>query len=610
MTDLPGVEVGRFVEAVFGAGDEAVQAMLAGRLRARELACGEVLWRQGEAASAVVFVRSGRLLVEVVEADGEVKTAGEVGRGQAIGMVEVISGRPRVTTLTAMRATSLLVLDADDFEAVVAAAPAFVLPLMRGLATRLSAAIRGEQGFTAPETIAVLLLGQDPGLRTFVLELAAELRAHGSVHVVDAGVVDGRFRRGAARAPIGEGDGSLERWLDALDDAHDFDLYVADAEDSPWTRRCLARADRILLVADGREDPGLRPIERLASEDGPAANRAQRDLVLLLPRDSAGPRGTAAWLGARGALRHHHVRFGHPGDRARVARRLANRAVGLVLSGGAARGMVHLGVIRGLLEAGVPIDVVGGTSAGGGVAALLGLDLSVEAMTEGIVDSWLESGVFTRPRLPIVSLLDTERVRQAMEPWVEGWNMEDLWRECFVVATNLTRARAEVIDRGPVWHAVLSTSAIPGLLPPTFRGGEVLVDGGVIDNLPVGVMLQRNPGPAIASDVSDASGMVRADPVLEVSPSNSELIRELINPFDHNTRVPWIGTTLLATATCSSRLHPSLHERLLAYLRPDTSGLPALNFDDAQPMIQVGYDAVRAALDAGAFASVLGGKAR
>lgn len=607
MSTITSAEVEHFVDTVFGGLDEAVQELLERRLVRRVLGHGAVLWRAGDVADHVAFVVHGRLRVEVLEADGDWRDAGEIGRGQAIGVAEVVGRRARVGTVTAMRESELLLLSGADFEAIVDRAPAFVVPMMRSLATRLGAALRGEQGFSAPETVAILPLERDVPLQALVEALARQLQRYVSVHAVDAFRVDNHFRPGSARdREDGPDSEAIDRWLDDLDDSHDVDLYLADPEDTPWTRRCLRRADRIILVASATADPELRPIERLTDADGPVPNSAHRELLLLHAEGTASPRGTAQWLERRSLARLHHVRQGRDGDLARVARRLIGRCVGLVLSGGAARGMVHIGVIRALLEAGVPIDAVGGASAGGGVGVLLAADLSPDDMVAGITDAWLRSGVFSRPKIPLVSILESDRVRDGMIRWLGERNMEDLWRDCYVVATNLTRARLEVIDRGPAWHALLATSAIPGLLPPALRGGDVLVDGGVLDNLPIAEMLRRNPGKVIASDVGDASDTVRADPGLEVCPSNASLLLERLNPFDTDTIVPWIGTTLFATVTCASRIRdPELMDDLIHYFRPDLTGLPALAFDDPEPLLAAGYQAGMAAVEAGAFASVL-----
>ncbi|HGG57359.1 MAG TPA: cyclic nucleotide-binding domain-containing protein, partial [Nannocystis exedens] len=399
MSEITSAEVLHFVNTVFGGLDEAAQELIRGCLRREVIACGEVLWSAGQPAENIAFVLRGRLQVAVIEADGDLRGAGEIGRGQALGVAEVVGRRSRVATVRAMRETEILLLSGTDFEEVVGLAPAFVVPLMRSLATRLGAALRGEQSFRAPETVAIVPLAEGMDLKSLVEQMQSLAEHYVSVHSVDADRVDQKFGEGRGRGPLqGAEHEALASWLDELDDTHEFDLYVADPGDTPWTRRCLARADRILLVAPAGASPALKPVEQLFADGGPVPNDAHRELLLLHPAGTSQPQGTAAWLRLRAVERRHHVRSGRSDDLARVVRRLLGRCVGLVLSGGAARGMCHIGLIRGLQGAGVPIDAVGGASAGGGVGVLLAADLSPAEIVRAIQETWLESRVFTRPK--------------------------------------------------------------------------------------------------------------------------------------------------------------------------------------------------------------------
>ncbi|MCA9684220.1 MAG: patatin-like phospholipase family protein, partial [Myxococcales bacterium] len=176
----------------------------------------------------------------------------------------------------------------------------------------------------------------------------------------------------------------------------------------------------------------------------------------------------------------------------------------MVLSGGGARGFAHIGVVAALREAGLIFDAVGGTSAGGGVAVLTAAGFSRDDMLRGISEAWLESGVFRRLSPSPWSqrgLLDCVALEQSVGRWLDGVEFEDLQRECFVVATDLRGGQKAVLDSGPTTEAVLATSAIPVLLPPVVRGKGLLVDGGLVDNLPVEVMTGRRPGMVVASDV-------------------------------------------------------------------------------------------------------------
>ena len=227
----------------------------------------------------------------------------------------------------------------------------------------------------------------------------------------------------------------------------------------------------------------------------------REELVLLHPGTAQRPSGTAGWLAKRDLHAHHHVRLGDQTHMQRLARRLAGRALGLVLSGGGARGFAHVGVLRAMEELGIEIDLIGGTSmgalVGGQYARGLGLHESLELNRR-----------FANPKqlfdytLPLTSLMASRKLTRVMMGTYGDVRIEDLWRPFFCVSSNLTRAEAIIHRSGPLWEAVRASIAIPGIFTPILRGGDVLVDGGVMNNFPVDVMVRLcEGGPVIGSNV-------------------------------------------------------------------------------------------------------------
>ncbi|NVB43550.1 patatin-like phospholipase family protein [Pseudenhygromyxa sp. WMMC2535] len=263
-------------------------------------------------------------------------------------------------------------------------------------------------------------------------------------------------------------------------------------------------------VERGAEPSALYLVVARASEDARAIAQTcasidepgPRELVIVHERARGPSKGCAAQRQAACARRVHHLRPGERRGLAALIRHLRGQSVGLVLNGGGARAFAHIGVIAGLRDAGLEIDAFAGTSAGAGVAVLAAADFSVEDMTRGLTEAWLDSGVFrSLARAPRRSLLDPEGLRRCVETWLGELEFESLERECFTVATNLRLGVAEILDRGPTADAVLAAAAIPGLLPPVEREGERFVDGGLVDELPIAAMSARRPGLVIASDV-------------------------------------------------------------------------------------------------------------
>src|SRR5690606_12446049 len=160
--------------------------------------------------------------------------------------------------------------------------------------------------------------------------------------------------------------------------------------------------------------------------------------------------------------------------------------------GGGARGYAHLGVLRALEARGVPVDVVGGTSMGALLGAGIALDRDSAELTERALTIAAKRSPLIDFTLPFAAAATGGKVTRLLQRECGDARIEDLWRPYFCMATNLTRAESQVIDRGFAWEAVRASIAIPGLFPPFLRdGSDVLVDGGVMNGLPADVMRER-----------------------------------------------------------------------------------------------------------------------
>ena len=376
-------------------------------------------------------------------------------------------GQRRTATVTARRPSTLLRIGAAQFAEVLSAHPAVHQAVTRQLVTRLDRAQRHVAGSREPAIVAVLGAGSgasvDVRVREIASRLASTLRAAG--HPASSCVMDPDLD--ASR---------LER-------AGELVLVAGMAADLGTARHWF---DRVLLVVDGSARPEW--VARLP-------RCGATDLVLVHPASTPVPTGSARLIDAAGVTEHHHLREDHPGDMARLARRLVGREHVLVLGGGGARGMAHLGTYRALVEAGIPIDVVAGVSAGALFAAAIALDWSPEQAVERSVEMLIDAGRLVDLTIPAVALSSGRRITEGIQrAFGADVDMEDLWRPMFCVAADLTTLTPSVLRTGRLWRAVRATVAVPGVFPPLVEGEAVLVDGGVIDNLPVERARPHVPG--------------------------------------------------------------------------------------------------------------------
>jgi predicted acylesterase/phospholipase RssA len=276
-------------------------------------------------------------------------------------------------------------------------------------------------------------------------------------------------------------------------------------------------------------------------------------------------------------------------DFQRLARRLTGRAFGLVLGGGGARGFAHIGVIRALEEAGIPIDMVGGTSMGALIAAGYALGRDHEAMVK-LAQTFGSSHQLLDYNPPLVSFLAGHKVSRVLKLLYGETHIEDLWRPYFCVSTNLTQAKPMVHRQGPLWKYVRASSAAPGIFAPVLDEGDVLVDGMLVNNLPIDVMREQCGEGIVAAVNVSLERDLTTDYNFGDGVSAWEVLWSRINPFAPRVKAPTLFATLLRANEVNSVYLKRTQERLAdLYFRPPVEGFAALNFSAYEQIIAIGY---------------------
>ncbi len=507
-----------------------IRLALAERFERHDSIAGETLFREGDSAQALYVVLSGRVRLSrrAAQSDSPEQTITEAGKGDLLGEISLLAGQPHSTTAIAIRDSHLAQLDKSDLVALASQYPAELYGLFaRQFAVRLNqppAALNRSQG-KPPVAITVLPLSpaeQNGGAREFTAELVCQLSAFGPTLHLTRAVMDRLLRNTNAAVPE---DSELSRlsqrallaWLDDMEMLYHHVVYEADYQtgvaDTPWTTRCLRQADVLLAVASAQADPQQREktMVRLTRKAIPTVQA-----TLVLVHDDAvdsGPgqvRHTALWKQVLGFTRHEHVRRNpagryHPDDVSRIARSLNHRSVGLALGGGFALGLAHIGVIDAMRDLGIPIDCVGGTSMGAIIAAAAAQQFTHDQMLE-VMDHGCAQALKGDYTLPVLSLLTGKKVTAALGKYLEGIDVEDLWLPYFAISASLVHARMIVHRTGSALRSVLASCRAPGMFPPLGWNGDVLVDGGLVNNNPADVMRDLvGDGTVIAIDVSPDS---------------------------------------------------------------------------------------------------------
>ena len=446
---------------------------------------GTHLARDGDNDRAVFLVVTGSLGVFVDDESGAKRLVATIPAGETVGEMSLLTGESHSATLVSLRDTELLRLGPKAFDMLLTRYPRIMLNLLKIVVRRLRETTRGAHQHSRPKTFAMIPLQRG---------LADE--------PVVRGLADALVKMGAKAAVLDHTCcNQTTDWFNHFEAEHDVVFYQGDQPDSTWTNFCLRQADRVLLVARADETAPLYPFERrfFKREAG-----ASPELLLVHP-GGVTRRGVPQHIELRRDLfgTHHHVRSGDPSDLKRLARFIGGSSVNVVLAGGGARGFAHIGVLKALSEAGVPFDYLSGTSMGGIIAAGFAMEWSIDEVTERVREAFVQNRPLSDFTLPLIALFRGARVSALLQKHFGDVRIEDLPKPYFCVSSDLTTGRDYVHRSGPLWRALRASVALPGILPPvTEDGGHLLVDGGVMNNLPVDIMAAEARGPIVAVDVS------------------------------------------------------------------------------------------------------------
>lgn len=549
------------LRSLFEGLDEDLTLEVENALEWVDLPAGETLFEQGDAAPDAYVVTAGHLAV-VMGAGAHSRTVANICPGEVVGEMALLADAPRSATVVALHDSYLIRLPRRAFDVVVEGAPDARRYLFRLLTSRLQHTSLGDAPAVAAEKIAIIPLGPVEPLRETLDWFA---------HKVSPIIIGSTCQE--------------DRWDDGGAIAGRKVVYMASNHHSAWARRCIDQADRVIFVANANS--GAVGVEVVA-----AAARLGREmsLVLVNRRDAALPTGAEAWLSHFPHSQILHVRDADTSDCERVLRLISRSSVCMVLSGGGARALGHIGTIQALEEEGVPIDAIAGTSMGALIAALAAKGLRANEIRDRMRRHLVENNPINEYTLPFVSLVRGRKLTRMFKEACEEARVEDLWRTFFCVSADLTTGAAVVHRSGPLWRALRASSAIPGLFPPVMDEGQVLVDGGIVDNMPTATMRSLNRGLVIGVDVSSAKTLAPCDIAVEQK-------SWLWMLMGGRKKTPSMAQVLMSSGTIGSQSQRgSARAATDLLVEPCLDGIGMLSFSALDKAVEAGYHAMKAAM--------------
>ena len=531
---------------------------------------GWQLFDVGDSSDSIYFLISGSLGAFRKSPDGRNEFLGYMRAGEPVGEMALVSSEPHQNAVFALRDSELIKIPRHTFMKLARSDPKILERLTRIILIRLRQSNRKTTRRAEPKMFALVATSPTIDVDLRADALATALREMG----LRVALTDERDVSKNAS------------YFDDLEARHDVVLFKAVIGDSQWYRMSTRYADRVWVLARADAKPSI-PL--MPEDDSPARQFKLVDVVLLHHGGRRKGAEPEEWVSAAQAARLFHWDRMDKDDCQRLARVIAGRSVGLVLSGGGARAYAHIGAIPALREVGCPIDFIGGSSMGAVIAACVGLGWKDDEIDSRIRKAFVESNPLGDYHLPVVSLVAGKRVKKRLEAHFGDARIEDMEIPFFAVSTNLSHGSYRVHNRGSVRHALRASIALPGILPPVIDDGDILVDGAVLNNFPVDVMSDFHRGRTIGVDVARAPDGL--DPTDFIEPPGF-----FEWTLEHGfSAPPPIAALLMRTATLN--INPNAGRELTDMLvTPTIKGIELRDWKSYDAAVEAGYIATKHAI--------------
>ncbi len=553
---------------------------LKSKFKILSITADEILFNADDEADSMYFVLSGKLQVST-RWKNESRIIAQLIKGDSVGEIALITGENRSATVRAVRETVLAQLTKNDFEEIIRVSPEIYIPISKNVIKRLAADQNRKKRHSNQGNLTLILDQSTPvtemvlhEIRKYIQETSTLLILHYEDIIQNSFTLEEHFFD----------DLYFLRWIEEQEDRHDIVLFVAESHQKEWIHKCIAHSDDIFYLVHADF-----PI----SEKINLPNRTLKGIIVL-NQEGASFSHSTVYRDHPEHIYKINIRQNNIEDYHRLARIMSGKAIGLVLSGGGAKGFAHLGVYKALLEAGVRIDFVGGTSMGALLGGFIAMDLTLDAIIE-----FVRHGASLNPMgdytiFPYHSIIKGKRLdflinKVLKEIHATNLNIEDLWLGFFSVSCNYTNSNASIHVRGNLYKALRASISIPGIFPPVIQNAKLLMDGGSYNNFPTDIM-HSVMGAAHIIGVEIERDKLNI-PEMDFLPDNSTLFWDQFNPFrKRKYHTPSILNLLLnATLFYSDFRKEELEQYADVLFKPDVSKFNMLDWSSFDEIIEIGY---------------------
>ena len=552
----------------------------------------EILFNEGDIGDSCYIVMSGRVqALKNYGKDNEV-VLGELKKGDIIGDMALITGEKRSATIKASKLSRLIYISKKSFDQVMYSNPKALMEVSKTLINRLKFQDKKEK-INKNIIIGILSLVDNKTNQDFYSILDNNLQLFGNTE---------NLTELTSHLDSNEDSLDFEILLENIVSNNDFlILHSNDVNDIKWKENILKYSDKVIVIGNPKELNSISKEELQIFNNYTELNLDKIWLVLNHSEDTVVPSNTKKIINDRNGIRTFHIKNNNENDIKRIVRFLTKQTIGLTLGGGGAKGFAHFGVYKAMNELNIPLDIIGGTSAGSIVASQIALGHSFEEIIEknkkvNALRMFKEYG------LPYISLIKSNKIEQAAKISAEDRDIEDLWIPFFAPATDLTNSKLIVFNKGPLWEAIRSSGALPGIVLPHFMNENIIVDGGLMNNLPVDIMRNNYGGKIICSSCSLDKSMKTS---IKGIPNQSKMIfNKLFNKSSFEKKygyVPTVTDIIFKTSVVASasQINNNINmSDLFLELPTSEFGLTDFNNKAMLEMIDIGYNYSKPKLEA------------
>lgn len=558
--------------------DEAACQSLLPYLEHFTLKQGEILFHQGDPSDSLYILLDGQLIATLaMHSDEPKKIIGTIEKGETVGELGALSNQPRALGLHAAIDSQLLKFPRAHFHEFIKTHPAIISHIIEIIINRSQNTIKLISQKKLYQHVAVIRGNDSVSLDTLMVKLRKNFPDDNHFILIEKVLNNAEI-------------------LQKIENEGKSAVFILDLDNITSLRSILNHIGGVYIVVNGDKSSKLSSFALDILQKSKTPFATQYELILLHDDSLDMPQGTRTWLDQAQFTLHHHIRMNDDSGYQKLWRFMRGKAVGLVLGGGGVKGWVSVGAIKSLEENNIPIDMIGGTSAGSALGACYARDLSYEKARKTyqiIAEPGNNPFVLKNFTWPFISLLSAKKVTEVLQETFGNLCIEDLWMYYFAVSSNLNKSKEHVHKTGYVWKCIRSSVAIPGIIPPMVIEDELHYDGGLLNNLPVDVMrtLMGNDSTIIAVSLSRENNAPQKYYFPPAIPFRVGLLKKFRLGYHNYIFPPFLNTfikALLLGASTKERINQLKANVLIA---PDLSDYNALDltFKKIDQLTEIGY---------------------